>query len=424
MKAALDENELVAAALARADAVVALTQSLVRLDTQTPPSDTRAAAALIERRLQAVSGVTLRRYDSEPPVANLVATVSGGAPGPRLVLNGHLDTYPIGEANGWAQDPLGGEITDGRLYGRGSADMKGGVAALVETTILFAERMRPFPGELVLALGGDEERMGELGAQWLIDHAPEVRGDGVIVADVGAPDLVMLGEKGMIWLDLSAQGRQAHGAHVHAGSNAADRLIDALVALRRLEELHPTPPEEAAAIMATAGEQAAASSAAARETMRRVTVNLGRISSGVSSNLVPARAEAGADVRIPLGLSTQVVEAEIAERLAGHPAVSYEITRRYEATWTPATSPTAKACAAAATLIEDRPARQDMRIGGSDARLWRRAGFDAVVLGLTPYNLGAPDEHLDVFELRRLAASYSVAASIFLHRDRANADDG
>jgi succinyl-diaminopimelate desuccinylase len=356
----------------------------------------------------------VKRYVSEHPVENIVATLNGGLPGKRLILNGHLDTYPIGRIEDWTQDPLGGAVVDGRLYGRGSADMKGANAALIECLRICAEHMRPFPGEIVLVLGGDEERMGELGAQWLIDHVPEVRADGVIVADVGGPRAARIGEKGMLWLRLEAMGRQAHGAHVHAGDNAADKLIDALIALRQLEAMVPEPEDEVLAVIEAAAVIEGSDGPAARKTMQRVTVNLGQIAGGTSSNLVPSNAVAGLDIRIPLGLSASAVEDAATEILRRHTQIKWTIERRYEATWTSAASPVARACREAAEDILQDTAWFDMRIGGSDARLWRRAGFETVVLGLTPFNLGAPDEYLVTEELGPITAIYCAAVQRFL----------
>jgi succinyl-diaminopimelate desuccinylase len=396
------------------DDLVAMTQALVRLDSQTPPSATGAVAALAAEMLADVPGLRLRLVESEAPVVNLIAELDGGAPGPRTILSGHLDTYPIGDTAGWTKDPLGGAVVDGRLYGRGSADMKGAVAVLIAVMRAWAQR-GPFRGSLVLALAGDEERMGELGTQWLIDHAPEIHGDGVLVADVGGPACARIGEKGMIWLELEAVGRQAHGAHVHAGENALDRLIDALVALRALEDMRPEPPSEAVAVMAAAADVPDADGPEARRTMGRLTVNVGQAEGGISSNLVPARAKAGVDIRIPLGLSCAQVEAAIGERLGSRAGVAWRVTRRYEANWTPADAAICKAAIDGATRALGRPAWFDMRIGGSDARLWRRAGFDCVALGLTPFNLGAPDEHCAIDELDALMRVY-LATLNDLHR--------
>jgi len=414
MSTSSDAQALHALARAGADRVIAMTQAMVRCDSQTPPSDTRAIVDLVAGWLSEMPGVTLTRHISEHPVENLVARLDGGLPGKRLILNGHLDTYPIGQETDWTQDPLGGTIIDGKLYGRGSADMKGANAALIECMRIFAEHLRPFPGEIVLVLGGDEERMGELGVQWLIDHVPEVRGDGVLVADVGGLHATRLGEKGMLWLALEATGHQAHGAHVHAGENAVDKLIDALIDLRHLETLTPDPAKDALAVIEAAAAMQGADGPVPRATMQRVTVNLGQIEGGTSPNLVPARARAGLDIRIPLGLSAKSVQQAAGDLLKDHPSVRWTTERLYEPTWTDASAPIAQACKDAAEYVLGTRTWVDMRIGGSDARLWRRAGFETVVLGLTPYNLGAPDEYLMTDELGPLTAIYVFSAQRFL----------
>ncbi|NYS26115.1 M20/M25/M40 family metallo-hydrolase [Rhodobacteraceae bacterium 2376] len=410
-----DAETLIALAQARHDRLVAMTQAMVRIDSQTPPSDTGAMARLTADYLRAIEGVDVQIVESVAPVFNVIATLDGGAPGPRLVLSGHLDTYPIGDATAWRHDPLGGTVAEGLLYGRGSADMKGGVAVLIEALRMAAERMRPFAGSVVLVLAGDEERMGELGTQWLIDHMPQaVRGDAVMVADVGGPRALRLGEKGMIWLDLWAEGQQAHGAHVQAGVNAADRLIDAITALRTLERIQPETPADAAAVMAEAAALPHADPPAARAVMQRVTVNLGQMSAGISPNLVPARAQAGLDIRLPLGATVARTEERLEALLRPIPGLGWTITRRYEPTWTPAHTPIARAALKGARQAADGSAWADMRIGGSDARLWRRAGMDCVVLGLSPRNLGAPDEALMIDELSPLLAAYGASIRNYL----------
>jgi len=409
-----DRGAIAAMVAPREAALIDATRQLVRIDSQTPPSATGAVAECAAALLADVPGVRVRIVESVAPVVNLIAELDGGRPGPRLVLSGHLDTYPIGDTDAWSRDPLGGELAGGRIWGRGAADMKGGVAVLIEVMRLAALHLRPFAGSLVLVLAGDEERMGELGTQWLIDHLPEVRGDAVLVADVGGPRAVRLGEKGMIWLELEATGRQAHGAHVHAGENAADRLIDALSALRGLEQLVPRPPADAARVIAEAAAQPGADGPEARAVMQRVTVNLGRVAAGLSANLVPASAAAGLDIRLPLGIGTAEAEADVARLLAPFAAVHWRVTRRYEPSWTPADAPIARAALAGGARALGHPVWADMRIGGSDARLWRRAGMDCVVLGLTPHNLGAPDESACVAELGDLARAYLAIIAAYL----------
>lgn len=395
------------------------TSRLVQIDSQTPPSATGPMVEACQDILVDIPGIEVHRHESDHPVINLAVVLKGGRPGPKLILSGHLDTYPIGNRADWSFDPLSGTIQGGLIHGRGSADMKGGVVALIEVLRLLAD-IRPFAGEVVLALAGDEERMGELGTQRMIDDLPLLRGGEVIVADTGGPAAVRLGEKGMLWVDVEANGRSAHGAHGYAGENAIDKLLDALAALRSLEQMTSQEPEAVQKILDAAAATPGADSPAARRAMRSVTVNVGRISGGVSANLVPRTALAETDIRLPVGTHTMQVEAEIERLLAPHD-VRCIFQRRYEPSWTCADSDIARACMSGANDAFGR-AWYDGRIGGSDARLWRRAGYPTIAMGLTPFNLGAPDEAAEVQEVPRLAAAIALSAIRFLEGAVANFD--
>ncbi|WP_213773722.1 M20/M25/M40 family metallo-hydrolase [Bradyrhizobium sp. dw_78] len=407
-------------ALASGETVVSMTATLVRERSETPPSDTRAVRDAALRLLQTIPGIEIvSLHMAAHPVANLVARLAGGQPGRRLIFSGHLDTYPVGDERQWTRPPYLAETHDGFLYGRGSCDMKGGIAASIMAMRLLAEQAMPFPGEIVLVLAGDEESMGELGTQAVIDSIPECRGDAVIVPDVGSPNVLRIGEKGMIWLRLEVAGKASHGAHTHRGVNAVDTLISALAELKALEALRIDPAHPAVRVMDEAAHiSEPLGGAGEKETMSRVTVNIGRIGGGVSPNLVPGTAWADLDIRIPVGVSVAEVEKRINAHLLAFPSVSADITRRYEATWTNADDPIVLSARAAAQDVLDAEVVVNMRVGASDARLWRRAGMPTIVCGLTPYNLGAPDEKLDMSELPILTALLVSTAFDYLHKYR------
>ena len=151
--------------------------ALIAAPSPNPPLATGVVAAVAAALLRAqVPCVELSLHEPGEGVVNLVARVMGNGPGRRLVLNGHLDTYPVNEALPWTVDPLGGLVRDGRLYGRGAADMKGGIAASMTAFALLAAHRDLWRGEVVLALAGDEESMGQLGTKWLIDNVECARG--------------------------------------------------------------------------------------------------------------------------------------------------------------------------------------------------------------------------------------------------------
>ena len=171
----VEKSRLAARVESRSGTLVDLCRSLVRIDSTNPPGDTAALVEAIEAVLDAMGRIEHRRVVGRAPAVNLVARTRGAGSGRRLVLNGHLDTFPIGEAR-WSHPPLGADLEDGRIYGRGACDMKAGVAALVLAFVTLAEFRDAWNGEVVLTLVGDEETGGRWGTQYLLANVEEAVG--------------------------------------------------------------------------------------------------------------------------------------------------------------------------------------------------------------------------------------------------------
>ena len=412
----MSRTAFAAEAAACEDRVVALTRALVAIPSSNPPGDVRACAEAAARLIgDLIPAAEISLHPTSDQVTNLVARVRGHAPGRRLVFNGHLDTYPVNEALPWSVPPLGGLLRGGRLYGRGTADMKGGIAASVTALALLAAHPALWRGEAVVTLAGDEESMGPLGTKWLMDHVPEATGDAVIIGDAGSPRVLRFGEKGFLWIEVEAEGRASHGAHVHLGINALDRLCAALDAVRGLRALRPeAPPAVTAAIAAARPISEPLSGAGEAEVLGSVTVNIGRIEGGTSTNLVPASARAGIDIRLPIGLGCATAEAALSAALDGRDGIAWRILRRFEPNHTDPEHELVRRAASAATDILGTPCAINMRVGGSDARWFRMAGLPTIVYGPTPHNMGGADEYVLVEELRQVAQVHALTALDFL----------
>ena len=407
-------DRLMAQVEAGRDALVDTTRHLVRIASPNPPGDVTTIAQTAAALLEAIPGMIVRRYESAPGIVNLVAVLASGRPGRRLVLNGHLDTFPIGEGT-WSVPPLGGVLEDGRIYGRGVSDMKAGIAAALMTARILAGHTDQWAGELVVTLAGDEENMGSLGSRWLLENVPEATGDAMLCGDVGSPTVVRFGEKGLCWVEIEAEGQPAHGAHVHKGLNAIDRLRAALDALKRLEDLTvDAPAEVTAAIAASKAVSEPLSGAGEADTLQRVTVNIGTVQGGISPNLVPAAATAAADIRIPVGVTLEAVEEALHAGLDGLDGVTWRIIRAYPASFTPPGHEIVQRTVEAAGRVFGRAPVTNMRVGASDARIYRMFGIPSVVFGCTPFNMGAPDEYILVEELVAVAKVHTLTAFDFL----------
>ncbi|MFE2376675.1 M20/M25/M40 family metallo-hydrolase [Streptomyces sp. NPDC059398] len=246
---------------------VSLTQQLVRVDTR--GGNETPAAALIAPLL-ADAGFSVRTEEPEPGRTNLVARFGSRTP---VTLTGHLDTVPA-DASGWSFDPLSGDIRGGRLRGRGSSDMKAGVACMVAAA---AHRATTHPAEtdvqLVLTFG---EETGCEGAARL----EGLTASPVLLVAEPTANRIVLGHKGVLWLRLTAEGRSAHGSRPELGDNALARLAAAAV---RIHD-HQDWPRSA--------------------THGAATVNVGTFHAGVQPNLVPDRAELMVDIRTVPGFSS------------------------------------------------------------------------------------------------------------------------
>jgi succinyl-diaminopimelate desuccinylase len=397
------------------DALVAMTQRLVAAASPNPPGDVTKAADVAATLLASIDGVRVERFEPASGIVNLVARIDSGRPGRRLVFNGHLDTFPLGEDLGWTVPPLGGTLCDGKLYGRGVSDMKGGIAASILAAQALARHRSRWRGEIVVTLAGDEENMGSLGSRWLLENVPHAKGDAMISGDVGSPLVVRFGEKGLCWIEIEATGQPAHGAHVHKGINAVDRLRAALDGLKRLEALPVNAsPALTAAIMAAKPVSELLSGAGEADTLQRVTVNIGTISGGVSPNLVPSQAHAAADIRLPVGVTLDEVDAALRHELGAIDGVSWRVLEKYPPRFTAPDHAIVRHTVAAAAEILGRAPVVNMRVGASDARLYRMFGVPSVVFGCTPFGMGGPDEHILVDELVQVAQVQALAALAFL----------
>lgn len=204
---------------------VELTQALIRLPSVTPDAEAPIVhlAALLED-----AGFTCTRVD-RGGIANLYAR-SGGH-GPVLGFNGHVDVVPVGDLDSWTEDPFGGTIRDGVLYGRGACDMKSGVAAWIAAAVAAADTC---PGSLVLAITGDEEGAGVDGTAAILDWMAGTgeRMDACIVGEPTCParmgEMVKIGRRGSLTLRVVARGQQGHAAYPQNARNPLHAMVDLL----------------------------------------------------------------------------------------------------------------------------------------------------------------------------------------------------
>jgi succinyl-diaminopimelate desuccinylase len=229
----------------RRDEVVTLTRELVGIPTVNPPGEHyQACAELIGERLRRRGfEISYVRAEGSPgdsdryPRFNVVARREGAAPGPCVHFNGHIDVVVPGE--GWTVDPFAGVVKDGRVYGRGTCDMKGGLAASIIAVEALIDSGIDLPGTLEISGTADEESGGYGGVAYLAERGwfSKPRVDHVIIPEPLNVDRVCIGHRGVWWAEIETKGRIAHGSMPFLGDSAI-RHMGAL--MERLEhELGP-----------------------------------------------------------------------------------------------------------------------------------------------------------------------------------------
>jgi len=403
------------------DRFVRFLQDFTRIDTSNPPGDTRDGAAFVRDFLASV-GLPHRVVAPQETMPNILAGARFARPGRHLVLNGHIDVFPVGDRARWTRDPLSGDLADGRVHGRGTVDMKCGTTAAIFTYVYLNELAPSLKGRLTLALVSDEETGGRWGSGYLIEREKdEVLGDCVLNGEPSSPATVRFGEKAMLWMRFTIRTPGGHSAYPHL-SRSANKIAAALVRdLEALEAIRPAPPEAVRRALSRDGVREGAErglGAGAGEIIQKVTLNVGVIRGGVKVNMLPAECEIEADARLPVGVDRDEVRRAVDEIVARYPEVTWTEgpNQPVNATWSdPEHEMVGLIQDNVEALLGVRPPAI-VSLGGTDCRFWRAAGVPAYVYGCSPAGMGAPDESVAVDEFLHVVRTHALSAFDYLSR--------
>ena len=398
------------------DVLLEFLQGFIRCPSPNPPGDTREAAVHI-RKLLDRHGVAHHVIAPQQMMPNIVATFEGGKPGRHLALNGHIDVFPVGDGSGWSQDPWGGAIVDGRIYGRGACDMKCGTTASIFTFLYLHELREELHGRLTLSAVSDEETFGPWGARYLFENHPEVIGDCCLNGEPSSPWTVRFGEKGPLWLEFTVHTRGAHGAYTHLSRSATAVAARIIGDLERLQDI----PAPEASNLSAALDQAAeviekAYGPGASRIIRRITVNPGVVHGGLKVNMVASQCSFEMDIRVPNGLDAPQILAEIDRIMAQYPEASYRQIAYNPPSWCPPDAEMAQLVRANAQAVSGIDPTPVISLGGTDARLWRYKDLPAIVYGPSPTGMGSTDEHVTVEEFFHVIKCHVLSAYDYMTR--------
>lgn len=399
------------AALTRVDPdeLVALTRELVRIPSvvrpDAPGADESAVAAHIEGWMRR-EGFGVEIQHVAPTRPNVLGAVGDAAAGKTLLLEGHTDVVTEGDPAQWTHDPFGADLVDGRIYGRGAADMKGGLAAAMIAAAALRRSGARLGGRVLVGALVDEE--GDMRGVKHLCATPTGRTIAAAIVCEPEQNELCLEQRGVVWARVVVRGRMAHGAMPEAGVNpiaALGTLFGEARALeRRLRRLcersrYLGPPTVTPTIV------------------RAPSVGVAQ------SNVIPASAQLTLDVRLTAGLDAAAVAKEIDDTcrraMARHPGttITWEpITGFRLATRVDRDEPLVRAMRTAVRRVTGKPARFGGVPGSTDGTILRmERGIPIVTCG--PGHRRIPhqvDEYIEVTELVEAARIYVAAALAYL----------
>jgi succinyl-diaminopimelate desuccinylase len=392
-----------------ADEVTELTRELVRIPSVVRPGDptaTESAVADHVRRWLVKEGFDVEVQEVAPGRPNVIAVLGEKGTGKSLLLEGHTDVVTEGDPAQWSRPPFAADLVDGRIYGRGAADMKSGLAAAMVAAAAFKRSGVALRGRLVVGALVDEET-DMLGARHLCTTAIGRELDAAIICEPEENELC-LEQRGVVWARVTLRGRMAHGAMPEAGVNPITG-VGAL--LREVPELQRRL------------RRLCAKSRYLRPPTVTPTIVRAPVQGVPQANVIPAAAEATLDVRLTPGPDGDAVAAEIeaaCRRVAAGCegiAIDWRPVNGYRpATSVPKDEPLVRAMARGVRQATGRAPRFGGVPGSTDGTILRMTlGIPIVTCGpghrLIPHQV---DEYVDVAQLVEAARIYVASALNYL----------
>ena len=268
--------------------VIQLTKKLIRFNTINPPGNEAEIAKYIGKLL-AVNGFNIEYPKHCINRLNIIASKGLTKNKPPIILTGHLDVVPLGE-NDWSYDPFNAEIKDGKLYGRGTTDMKAGVAAMIIAAIEVFTKTQP-DGGVKLIFTADEE-LGCNGAKKLFDSGYDIGKASAIVVGEPTSNTPFIGHKGGLYMTAKTTGITAHSSMPHLGDNAIYKAANAITKIEKIEFDVENDP-----------------------LLGLPTINVGKFNGGLNLNSVPDYAEFTIDIRSTTKLKNEKAFKELQNQL-------------------------------------------------------------------------------------------------------------
>ncbi|KAF2642942.1 acetylornithine deacetylase/succinyldiaminopimelate desuccinylase-like deacylase [Massarina eburnea CBS 473.64] len=415
-------QDIIAEIEANRDFYIAFLQRFIRAASPNPPGNTTEAAQVISTYLsqQNVAYQIIAPLDHAP---NVVADFKGDkGPGQRIILNGHIDTYPVEKPSDWERGPYSGHNDGTMIHGRGGVDMKAGTAASVIAFTLLQKRAESIKGSVALTAVSDEETGGRYGTRYLLENFGDPSpwlGDCMLNGEPGGIESIRFGEKGTLRITFTIKTEGNNGAYTFISRGANVIAAQLITQLLNIEEIEPELPDELRRHFASERARKVADEImgnGASDALLKPTVNIGVIHGGVKVNTIPQECVFEADIRLPIGLVAKTILAKIDQYLQGFPEASYIVqgAASNPANYCTKDHPFVDCMTKCAEEVTGIIPVMLTGLGGTDCKFYRYRGIPTYVYGPSPRGMGASGEAVSIEEFLALIKTHTLAVWDYL----------
>jgi succinyl-diaminopimelate desuccinylase len=375
--------------------LVKLCQELIRIKSVNPPGDELAIAEFVASVLKK-AGLDVELVNHSPTRASVLGRLKSSRQIPGLLFNGHLDTVPIGNEK-WIHEAFAGEVAENKIWGRGTADMKGGLAALIVAAKTLAEGGFPLRGDLILAATASEE-VDSIGAITIAAQPNLGPVQAVMIPEPSYND-VFVAEKGALWLEITTQGKTAHGSMPELGRNAVMMMVSLITEFQKLAFPHQEHPM-----------------------LGGFSQSVNTIAGGVKTNVVPDYCIVTVDMRTVPGQDHQAIVrqvetliADLNRRIPDFKASVRVVNDRVPVETSPKEPAVQGFLDVVAEVTGERPVPKGVRYYTDAVAFVPVLKAPMIICGPGDAKLAhQPNEHVEISKLVQSAKIFTLAAAKFL----------
>ena len=400
------------------DQIITLTSEIIKSHNPHNIEDTRPAMAKIQNYLEQhnIPFQVLKKQDDMP---NLITQLNPQKTNKTLIFNGHLDFLPVNNLDSWSNNPFSGSIKDGKIFGRGAADMKGGVIAMLMAYSFLYSIKNQLNGQLNLMIVSDEETGWGRGSYYVRQQIPALTNvDGVLLAEPTHPETIAFASKGYTEIKVTVNTSGAIAGYENLGTNAIITASNIIQRLQDFPEIAVQLPSSIQKVIDTPEHREwyeERIGLGMAKQLGKTTLTISKFQAGDSPSMIPSTATFRIMMVTPQNVNRQNILARLRRIINKFPGARMNVIGGDNADISEPNGDLYNTLHEAIRSVSKIDAQPVPEIAISDARYWRWDDIPAFWYGFNGETVGTANEYIEINQLFKLIKIYILAAFNFLN---------